>query len=462
MSYHYRISEHLKPMKATHTKVSACLALVAAALVLAFSSCKKMPHTIGNDLIDDNNYINVFFTDTAQVTCHSFLDTIGTKKVRYALLGGINDPVFGLTEAGFYTQFRFSSAGQNFGSAPVLDSVVLQLSLARVYGDTTAWQTVHVYQLTDSISSSDPYYSYSTVPCDLTDLANGFSFRPSLKSSNLIMGGDTITHPVIRIPLSHEFGQFLLQIDSSAYTNPDLFKNYFKGLCVTCDAVSQNGSVSSIELTNNTLTMLQLYYHDAAMPQNALRYHYYVTSDDNFFNHFDHDYTQGSPELAQQLLQGQTQLGQQKTYLQSMGGVRTRISFPNLPHWADTLKQGHILINEAKLILPAPPDIDTTCFTAPNKLVLIGFNADNTTYILPDNFEGDSYFGGSYNAHSKTVTFRISEYAGRIVLNKTENHGLSLGIEGASYNAYRWIINGPEAAEEQRMKLEVTYSIVNE
>ena len=84
---------------------------------------------------------------------------IGTKNVRYALLGSMNDPVFGLTQAGFYTQFRFTSAGQNFGSAPILDSVVLQLSLASIYGDTTTLQTVHVYQLTDSITSSDPYYS---------------------------------------------------------------------------------------------------------------------------------------------------------------------------------------------------------------------------------------------------------------------------------------------------------------
>lgn len=431
-------------------------------LALALFSCKKTPSTIGNNLIDGNNYINAYHTDTVQVACHSYCDSIGTKNVRYALLGGMNDPVFGLTQAGFYTQFRFSSSGQYFGTAPVLDSVVLQLSLANVYGDTTTWQTVHVYQLTDSISSSETYYSHSTVPCSLIDLANGFGFRPHLKNVQLVVGSDTLTQPVIRIPLSQEFGQFLMQIDSSAYQTPDAFKNFFKGLCITCDAVGQNGSVSSIDLTNNSLTLLQLYYHDATTPQNALRYYYYVTSDDNFFNHFDHDYTQGSPDLVQQLLQGQTQLGQEKTYLQSMGGIRTRITFPNLTHWADTLGHGHILVNEAKLILPAPPDIDSLVFTPPPKLVLIGFKEDNTTYILPDNYEGENYFGGSYNAASRTVTFRISEYIGKLILNKTENHGLSLGIDGASYNPYRWVINGPEATEGRRMKLEVTYSIVNE
>ena len=449
-------------MKAFHKTVSACIALVIGVLMLAFSACRKTPDTIGNDLIDDNNYINVFHTDTVQVVCHSYLDSIGSKNVRYALLGGMNDPVFGITQAGFYTQFRFSSAGQNFGSAPILDSVVLQLSLSGIYGDTTTLQTVHVYQITDSISSSDPYYSYSTLNCSPIDLANGYTFRPRLANTNLVVGTDTLTQPVIRIPLSADFGNFLLQIDSTAYNNPDTFKGCFPGLYVICDAVGQNGAVSSINITNNALTLLQLYYHDAATPQNALRYYYYVTSDDNFFNHFDHDYTQGSPELQQQLLQGQTQLGQEQTYLQSMGGIRTRISFPTLTHWADSLDQSHILINEAKLILPAPPDIDSVIFTAPTKLVLIGFNADSTTYILPDNYEGDNYFGGSYNAASRTVTFRISEYVGQLILNKKENCGLSLGIEGASYNAYRWVINGPEANQGNRMRLDVTYSIVNE
>lgn len=450
-------------MKANYTKVSSCIALVAIALMIAFSSCKKTPDTIGNDLIDDNNYINVFYTDTAQVVCHSFFDSIGTKNVRFSLLGSINDPVFGTTEAGFFTQFRFSSAGQNFGSSLVLDSVVLQLSLSSIYGDTMTQQTVHVYELTDSISASSSYYSYSTIPHSNIDLANGYTFRPRLQSNNLVIGTDTLTQPVIRIPLSQEFGNYLLNSDSTIYTNPDLFKSYFKGLYLICDPVGQNGSVSSINLTNNTLTLLQLYYHDPATPENAMRYNYYVTSDDTYFNHFDHDYAQGSPEFVQQLMQGQNQLGQEKVYVQSMGGVRTHISFPNIPHWADSLgKQSHILINEAKLILPAAPEGDDELFPAPSKLVLIGFSTDTTTFILPDNYEGDSYFGGTYNAASKTVTFRISEYIERLVLNKYENHGLSLGIEGASYNPYRWVINGPEATEGQRMKLEITYSIVNE
>ena len=140
-----------------------------------------------------------------------------------------------------------------------------------------------------------------------------------------------------------------------------------------------------------------------------------------------------------------------------MGGIRTRIHFPNLTLWNDSAN--HIIINEAKLILPAPSDIDTNIFTAPQKLVLVGLN-DSTTFIIPDNYEGDAYYGGSYDATTKTVAFRISEYIERVILGRIPNVGLSLGIDGASYNPYRWIVNGPNASQGERMRVEVTYSVV--
>jgi len=446
----------------THHQAARLFAVIIGALILAFASCKKTPDTIGNDLIDENNIISINRTDTAFIVCHSYFDSIGTKNVRYGLLGSTHDPVFGNTEAGFYTQFRFSSAGQNFGTSSVLDSIVLQLALSSVYGDTTTLLTVHAYELNDSISTNDTYYNYSTIACSNIDLANAFQFRPHLKNNLQIIGSDTLTQPVIRIPLSQDLGNYFLQLDSTIYQTPDAFKNHFKGLFLTCDAVGQNGSISSINLTDNSLTRLQLYYHNTASPENALRYDFYITSDDNYFNHFDHDYTQGNAEFVNQLMEGDTTLGQQRVYLQTMGGIRTRILFPNLTRWADTVSQGHILINDAQLILPAPPDIDTTLFTAPSKLVLVGLKEDGSTFILSDNYEGDNYFGGSYNASSRTVTFRISEYLQKLILDDLANTGLSLGINGAAYNAQRWIVNGPEASEGNRMRLDVTYSIVNE
>ena len=101
-------------------------------------------------------------------------------------------------------------------------------------------------------------------------------------------------------------------------------------------------------------------------------------------------------------------------------------------------------------------------FRLPTSFVLLGFNADSTNYLLPDYYEGSSYFGGTFDENERAVTFRISEYMQQVILGRKENYGLSLGINGAGYNAYRMIINGPQSPEENKMRLEVTYSIVNE
>ena len=132
-----------------------------------------------------------------------------------------------------------------------------------------------------------------------------------------------------------------------------------------------------------------------------------------------------------------------------------------MEHWVDTLSEGtHLIINEAKLIVPAA-SVDTAVYTAPNSLSLVYFKDDGTTSILPDYFEGTSYFGGGFNANTNSATFRISEYMQDIILGKQADNGLSLGITGGSYNAHRLILNGPEV-EENRLRVEITYSIVVE
>ena len=451
-------------MKTHHSTAFIFLALMVGTLALFFSACKKSPESIGNNLIDGDDYIGLYRTDTVQVFCHSYIDdSIGTKNVAYALLGATKDPIFGNTEAGFYTQFHISSAGQNFGTNPVLDSLVLQLSIAGYYGDTTTWQTVHAYELTDTLSTYESYNSQSEVAISSIDVANSHQFRPHPKTKLCVVGEDTLQHALVRIPLSNELGNYLITLDSTAYKEPDIFKSYFKGLFVTCESVSLDGAITYIDLTNNTYSVLQLYYHNDDNPGTTLRYNFYVTSSDTYFNRFDHDYTQGDALFVQQLLEGDTLLGQTQLYLQTMGGVRGKIRFPNVVRWADTVINGYLVINEAKLVLPAmPAAYDSSIYTAPSTLVLLGFKADGTTSLLPDYYEGTTYFGGSYSSSTHSVNFRITEYLQDIVSKKQTDYGLSLGINGAAYSASRWVINGPEATEGTPLKLIVTYSIVNE
>lgn len=435
--------------------------MMIGALALAFASCRKSPDTIGNDLLSEEDYIGIYHTDTLTLVCHSFLDSVSTKNVVNGLLGSMNDPVFGLSQAGVCSEFRFSAAGQLFGADPIVDSVVLQLYLTNYYGDTTQWQTVHAYPLMDTLSSQENYYNHTEVEVGSDDYANAYQFRPRPRTKTHVIGDDTIRQSVIRIPLSNSLGEFLINLDSTAYKEPSVFKQHFPGLCLRCDPVDGDGNISYINLTNNSFTGLQVYYHNAATPDNSKRYDYYVTSSDSYFNQIFHNYTIGGDAFVSQVLDGDTALGQQQLYLQAMGGVRTKISFPTLAHWVDTLSEGtHIIINEAKLIVPAA-SVDTAVYTAPSSLALIYFKDDGTTSVMPDYFEGTSYFGGSFNANTNSATFRISEYMQDIIQGRLNENGLSLGITGGSYNAHRLIVNGP-GVEDNRIRVEMTYSIVQE
>lgn len=461
MSYHFRTKQVNKTMKTHHSIIYTLLTLMIGGLLLATTACKKSPETIGNGLITDDNVIGLFHTDTMQVFGHSYLDSIGSKNVSYGLLGSMNDPVFGLTQAGFSTQLHLSTTGHSFGNNPVFDSLILQLSIADYYGDTNSLITVHAYELTDSISIEEEYYSYSQIPInEALDHANGFQFRPHPKTNTVIIDSDTVHHAIVRIPLSSMLGNFLINLDSTVYKEPDAFKRAFPGLCLKCEPANGIGNICYIQMTDNTNTQLRLYYHEASVPEKSLRYNFYITSSDNYFNQFNHNYTMGDAGFVSQVLENDTTLGQQTLYLQSMGGVRTKLFFPHLTHWADTLIDSHIVINQAKLILPIAVT-DSSLYSVPNTLVLVGFNEDNTTYLLPDYYEGTSYFGGSYNASTHSVSFRISEYLQDILTGTRPNYGLSLGINGAAYNAKRLILNGPDV-EEDKLKVEITYSIVKE
>ena len=85
------------------------------------------------------------------------------------------------------------------------------------------------------------------------------------------------------------------------------------------------------------------------------------------------------------------------------------------------------MVNEAKLILPASALMTDSIFKAPSNFILLGFNSDSTTYLLPDYFEGAAYFGGTYNTSKQASPFRITEYMQSVILGKKDNTGIELG-----------------------------------
>lgn len=434
--------------------------LLAATLLFLACSCSKTTETVGNGLLPEDDHFGVFFTDTILIECHSeVIDSMATKGMTTVLLGSIADPEMGRTTANLFTQLHLSTTHHRFGSSPIIDSIVLQLGMSGYFGDTTTPQTLHVYELADSLRSDSEYYQFSDVPAKPTDLANGYTFQPRPKSL-AVVGGDTLQQAVIRIPLDYRLATQLAMADTTVYSSQLAFKDFFYGLKISCDDATQNGCISYLLPISNSLTRLELYYHESS-EGSAMRYDYYVTSDDCYFNQYLHNYTTGSEGFVQQVIEGDTALGRQTLYLQSMGGVRALLRFPNIERWGDSLQHEHLIINEAKLTLPILKTASHGYQTVAS-LALLSLNADGSTTVLPDYFEGSSYYGGSYTSATESVTFRISEYLQDLVSGKSQSQGLYLSITGAAFNANRCVIPGPDASGEQQLNCKIKYSIIGE
>ena len=450
-------------LKTNHSiGISLQVILCLTVAFLSFS-CSKTTQSIGNGLISEGDLMGVYYTDTLDIECHSMtIDSIATQGMTSILLGSIMDPIMGRTDASIFTQLHLSSTNQQFGDNPVVDSVVLQLAYNGFFGDTTTLQTIHVYELADSLRSTENYYQFSDVTVKPDDLAHGFQCYPHPKTTGMVIGTDTITNAVLRIPLDNSFGEQLIHADSSVYSAPEKFKEFLYGLKICCESVTQDGAILSFLPNSNTLTVLQLYYHESPEQETRMRYNYYITSDDLYFNQYHHDYTLGAPEFVQQVVDGDTAMGQQQLYLQSMGGVRSLIRFPHIHQWA-TSEKTHIVINEAKLILPTSPLVsDSSLYEDISSLALLYIKENGNTSVLPDYMEGSNYYGGTYSKTQRQVVFRISEYLQRLMKEQKADRGMYLSITGASYNALRWILTGPESNEDNKLRCEIKYSIVGE
>ncbi len=418
-------------------------------------SCSKYPTKIGAALMPNNSlslhYKQVGFTAYSQP-----IDTTRGDKLLTNIVGSIKDPVFGLTNASFYSKVLPISTGQRFGTNPITDSLVLQLYYSDVYGDTNAVLHLHVYEMKDDIYFDSTYYSNKKVAVYPTDYAD-MTFRPNKNNFYIINKLDTIRN-VLRINLSHlslALSNKLLNADSTILDSNLLFMDYFRGLYLKTDPVTNGGALASF-LTTSRNTMLLLYYHNDT--GDSLSYGYVLSTAMAKINHYQHDFSVADQAFQNQVVKGDTTLGLKRFYVQGLAGVQTVIKFP---HIRDLNKLGKVGINEAKLILPgaeAKPFLG-----APGQLSLFRILNDSTYAILPDQSEGANYFGGQYNASDNSYSFRITHYIESLIKDSTKvDNGLMLFTNSGSISPDRFIFNGPQFVGDstRRARLDIFYTIV--
>ncbi|MDP1621000.1 MAG: DUF4270 domain-containing protein [Bacteroidales bacterium] len=441
--------------------------LIGILLILAIFSCKKDPYEIGFDLLPPSDTLNVKSTDTITVEAFSVIqDSVRTDKVFTLIMGSMMDPVFGRTTAGFYSQVRLSSEGVDFGSNPVLDSLVLMLPYNGYYGDTLSRLNVKVYEISDEFSYDSLRYSNQRLATYPTVVADQ-DFIPRISDSVLVYSEKLPAH--LRINLSKKsnyLGQKILNapIDALA-TNQDFIK-FFKGVYVTASPVSNNGALLKFNI-NSGLSKMVVYFHDGNDPQrDSLSFDLLLNPNCARFIHIDHHgYLDAREDLKQQILNHDSARGANNLFLQGMGGVKIKLKFPYLKDFG---KGKNIAINEAILQLKNL-DPDTTLAPPPSLIMIRQDSAGRVGYLVDDN-EGAAYFGGTYDQKKRSYFFRLTQHMQKVLLNAyTTKFDLYLMVNSPITSAAspnRVMLHGTKPLmpgdNSSHFQLKMTYTVLNQ
>lgn len=424
---------------------------------LIFFSCKKEPSQIGLNVVGENP-LNVLFTDTTSVKVYSVLrDSVRTDYLANSILGVVVDPIFGTTKASLYVQYDLTIANYSFGEQQSFDSLVLTIPYQNVsvYGDSMAPLSFNVYELNEKLILDTAYYSNQTAEF-LPELLGSATFIP--KPYDSVWVDTNYVEPHFTLRLSDELGQRLISLDDTMYYVSEDFTESFNGLYFEPVYTGGTGNLTFLNMrgTGSTLT---LHYNNSV--SDSLSYSFAVGSYSPSFQNYDHmDYAGSDPDFYRQVIEKDTLAGNQKFYMQTLGGVDSYISFPSLFDREDFSK---FAINEAKLVVTnVDPD---NMFMAPANMVMFQkrySDVDSTEnyYYIEDASGGDAYFDGYYNSTTKQYEIRITNYLQDYIAGKFESDEILMQIMGATYNGSRLIGGGsnPDINPESRIRLEIIYT----
>lgn len=414
--------------------------------IIAITACNK-PDDIGFDILPANDDISLFITDTITVYAKTIgEDTLPSRGFSYQIIGSYTDPVFGYSHSSCYAQLNLTKSNYSFGTDSVADSLVLCLGIKDWYGDTASPVTFRVYRLDEKISGDSTYYSNKTFIAKTEIGKATLTVNPHDSVSEF--GVNKAPHVRIRL-YDYVARELIAQGGTANLLDNSGFIEYFKGLYITADPVktTDKGYLLSFDY-KNVMTKMSLYYHNSDTDSVSLNF---IMDDKARVNNFYHNY-KGSEVGMHLLTYDSTKAGDDYVYVQSMAGVKTKISMPFLksfgqPDWA---------INKAELIIKC--DDNDTKYPAHLKIAVAGVDSVGKPFTLLDSQDGVNANDGLYNSIKKEYRYNITRYIQRIAINKDVDHGLYLLSTGAVVNMYRTKLFGTKNIQN-KIRVEVNYSV---
>ncbi len=407
--------------------------LPVTVIFILFSACRKINDytELGGDLIPPIDNINTFDTT---LTVYAFNDTFSlqndslriNKNDRFYLGVIHNDPIFGKTDAQvfmelkpeFYANYPFARR-----DSTKLDSVVMVLSYASRYGDTTIPQTINVYELNQAFKNDSSYLlrvpafthgiTQLNIPGQLTDLT---------KLDDSVKVFKDTTAGQLRIKLDTNFARRMMNYDTSdTYRTDSSFKSKLKGFALK----SEGAGNAIIGLTMNSANTKLAFYYRIPKPGggDSLVVTYFTFNVScNAANYVKRDYA-GTPVAAAAGLTVQAPV----VYIQKTPGSFASIKIPDLTALSNRV------VHRAELIVEQLYDPSDDKFPPPLNMYVDAYDPSISGFYkyrtIPYALDLISSGGFNFNAlgispvndkdpfgnNIKVWKFNLSRYVQRIV-----------------------------------------------
>jgi hypothetical protein len=428
-----------------HFRMKFISPLTIAFLLFISFSCKKDHTVLGVDVQPEGDLLNAQFSDTSRIYAYSKLaDSIVSFNTKFKFLGCNEDPYFGRTEIGLYTNANITKTDLKFGTRAKIQSAEIVIALDdnfEFFGNETAALSFSVFTL-DSVLSTKRNY---------------FTSNNRLHSSSSLIGVSTSTYvngtkKVLRIPVDNSFAQKLLTDTAYLASNQTLLSKY-KGFYIKPSNVSGSaGVIFKCDLDSDLSGLFFKYDSDSLNTKDSIQTFQFIFSGDNAvkFNTVKKDLQQADPNFKAQI-NGDTTAGALNLFVKGMGFSKVRIYIPGIARYADSSR---ISINRAEVVLYGDPLYSFVGNAPAPRLTLLPLDSLGRQIYSQDQLSFTDYtrYDGSYDRDAHKYVFNIARHVQAIANKQVKNYGFDLVVANSDQTlsspilAQLYILTNPSMA----------------
>jgi hypothetical protein len=401
-------------------------------LTVVFSSCEQDPTKIGIGLLPDEDFVDIYSTDTLSIKAYTMFDeqSISADSTRM-FAGGIKDAYFGTTSCDFVTQLRLVTPWphQDF----TIDSVKLQFVLSDVSGDTTAVHYIRLYETGTLLTDTTDYYSNQDP--DTIKFLGEYPMPVLVEDSTY-----SVTMPLW-------VGEYLLRDTTQFLPASDFYTTFFKGLYFGIR--SETNPVLITMTADDSPLAITVYYHNPSDVKYS--YSFVATNRAVNYNRFLHDYTTADPDKQIQHINDFYE--DTVVYLQAFKGVYSRFDIPSL----STLRGNkNIGVNKARLYVPVYlndeyfPEADV-----PTRIFLRYRDAEGNEVAILDLIHDVGFLDGTYYNAKDYYIFNITSFVQQYLEGVVENPSVEMYYPLASDSNVIFKVN----ANDPTVRFEFVYTL---